>query len=245
MPTPEEITDPLLSTYVRVPPVGPGVCDLCHSQPSSGYVRCYSCMLTTQQVSRPVELVTPISLCERNSQLHWVLRAYKDSSSPSVRQRFCIQVAALVVRFLRSHRRCIEAAAAQSWEAMVVVPSSRQRPGAHPLEQALGLVSGWDQRLLTGLIPGSGGLDHQRADDRGYAAVAQVRGRSLLLLDDTFTTGARLQSAASALQLAGARVVGAVVVGRFVNPEYCAALVKRARARPYDFGRCCLEADGG
>jgi hypothetical protein len=77
---------------------------------------------------------------------------------------------------------------------------------------------------------------------RGHAARQQ---QILLLLDDTFTTGARLQSAASALQLAGARMAGAVVVDRFVNPEYCALLLKRARARPYDFGRCCLEVEGG
>jgi hypothetical protein len=82
MPTPEEITDPLLSTYVPVPPVGPGVCDLCHSQPSPGYTRCYSCTLTTQQVSRPVDLVVPISLCVRDSQLHWVLA---DTRRPQIR----------------------------------------------------------------------------------------------------------------------------------------------------------------
>jgi hypothetical protein len=47
----------------------------------------------------------------------------------------------------------------------------------------------------------------------------------MLLVDDTMTTGAKLQSAASALNLGGARVVAAVVLGRVIdvrdpnNPE--------------------------
>jgi hypothetical protein len=42
----------------------------------------------------------------------------------------------------------------------------------------------------------------------------------ILLIDDTFTSGARLQSAASALALAGATVVAAFTLGRFIRPDY-------------------------
>lgn len=68
-------------------------------------------------------------------------------------------------------------------------------------------------------------------------------GRHVLLLDDTFTTGAALQSAASALAVAGAQVVAAVVVGRVINPEFSAQageLWRSAAATPFDFERCCL-----
>jgi predicted amidophosphoribosyltransferase len=41
---------------------------------------------------------------------------------------------------------------------------------------------------------------------------------SVLIFDDTTTTGAAVQSAAAALRLAGARVVGALVMGRALAP---------------------------
>ncbi len=66
----------------------------------------------------------------------------------------------------------------------------------------------------------------------------------MLIIDDVFTTGAAVQSAASALSLAGARVSGACVLGRYIKPDYSEAarqLWERAVARkPFRFGRCCL-----
>ena len=89
-------------------------------------------------------------------------------------------------------------------------------------------------------------LDHRRADDLGFLVDADVGGARILLVDDTLTTGARVQSAASALQLAGGRVVAAVVVGRVIRPEWSkegAALWRAARSRRFSFETCCLERD--
>jgi adenine/guanine phosphoribosyltransferase-like PRPP-binding protein len=41
----------------------------------------------------------------------------------------------------------------------------------------------------------------------------------VLLLDDTWVSGASAQSAAAALRLAGASHVAAVILGRHVNPD--------------------------
>ncbi|MHB8325215.1 MAG: hypothetical protein ACYDHB_12485 [Candidatus Dormibacteria bacterium] len=74
-----------------------------------------------------------------------------------------------------------------------------------------------------------------------------MRGRRVLLLDDTFTTGAAPQSAASALAIAGAQEVVAVVVGRVIDPGFSAPagqLWRRVAALPFDFERCCLCASG-
>ena len=59
----------------------------------------------------------------------------------------------------------------------------------------------------------------------------------MLLVDNTFTSGARGQSAASALQLAGAHVA----VGRYVRPDYSPATQAfwdDARATRFDFETC-------
>jgi len=85
----------------------------------------------------------------------------------------------------------------------------------------------------------------RQASDAAYEVVADVAGLDLLLIDDTFTTGASIQSAASALQLAGANVVGAVVVGRVINPEFTPetkALWAKARGLPFRFATCCVSS---
>ncbi|HEY8200014.1 MAG TPA: hypothetical protein VII47_01535 [Actinomycetota bacterium] len=66
-----------------------------------------------------------------------------------------------------------------------------------------------------------------------------------VLLDDTFTSGARAQSAASSLHLAGAHVIAMVPIGRVINPGFsdeAATLLRRAREAPFDFNACCLES---
>ena len=47
---------------------------------------------------------------------------------------------------------------------------------------------------------------------------AGLAGLPVLVFDDSVTTGARAQSAAAALRLAGARVVGILAVGRALAP---------------------------
>jgi adenine/guanine phosphoribosyltransferase-like PRPP-binding protein len=88
-------------------------------------------------------------------------------------------------------------------------------------------------------------MGHNVASDGGFVAHTDVRGARVLVVDDTFTTGARAQSAASALQLAGARVVAIVPIGRVIDPnhgEHAQAYWTRRVGATFDFGRCCLEA---
>lgn len=66
--------------------------------------------------------------------------------------------------------------------------------------------------------------------------------------DDTFTTGATFQSAASALSLAGADVVAGVVVGRVItvgDPRFPVRDERWDEQRDvgFSFERCCLEAE--
>ena len=246
MATLAEVTDPLRSIFTFVPPVGLGVCDVCHGAPNERFSRCYSCWETVDQVSFPVQWVVPISLYRVGQQLHHVLRSYKDSSVPSLRQGSKVAVAAILGRFLSDHAPCIRTATGAAWDGIVVVPSTRDRPGQHPLEAALELLKNWPNEIINCLVRGDVEIAHGRADDRGFHVSNHVMGRALLLVDDTFTTGARLQSAASALHLAGARVVAGLVIGRVMNPDFnepTKTAWERNQAVPYSFERCCLEDD--
>jgi predicted phosphoribosyltransferase len=107
------------------------------------------------------------------------------------------------------------------------------------------MITPWDEDLVDALRKGPAHIGHTISDDAGFKIKQSVAGRSLLLVDDTLTTGARLQTAASALSLAGAKVVAAVVVGRVMNPDFSEPahqLWDRCRHVSYSFERCCLEA---
>jgi predicted amidophosphoribosyltransferase len=97
------------------------------------------------------------------------------------------------------------------------------------------------------LVRSGAAVHHARADHHAFAVARSVAGRRVLLVDDTWTTGARAESAASALSGAGAVVVGIVVVGRVVEPR---TGLERRRAwqeaceRPFDPWHCAAEDAG-
>jgi hypothetical protein len=125
---------------------------------------------------------------------------------------------ALVLVFLRDHGRCGWRQAGLAWPPthLAMVPSARGRPGMHPLRALIGpylscrwaeLVARTDYHQVRELDP-----------DRFLAG--PVPGGRILLLDDTWTTGASAQSAAMALRRAGASSIATVVLGRHINPEF-------------------------
>lgn len=247
MATVEEFTDPHLGTYTPPPPAGPGVCDVCHAVPGPEYTRCWSCHNSTESVNRPLKLIVPISLYRVGEQLHTVLKDYKRSPSERVRERHLYQVAAILHRFLREHARCIEQAAGGTWDTVTIVPSKQARAEPHPLENAIKLGKSLGplyRALLAADQPET--IDRVYGDIRGFKTIEDVTGRRILLIDDTFTSGATFQSAASRLALDRATVVAGVVIGRVIttgDPRYPAkdAFWEEQRRVAFSFDRCCLE----
>jgi predicted amidophosphoribosyltransferase len=239
-----DFTDPYIGMLTPPPPVGDGVCDICHGAPNPGWTRCRSCTQTMRQVTHPTHLVVPISLYEVPGQLHHVLRKYKDGYTEEIRAQLRPRVASLLWRFLSTHGEHITEAAGSNWDLITSVPSSGQRDGQHPLERAIALVRPLAEQHEVLLERGPGALNHNQASDDGYTVIRNVEGENILVVDDTFTSGARIQSAASALSLAGANVVAAVPIGRVINPAFSDAtreLWAAACARGFDFEVCALE----
>jgi predicted amidophosphoribosyltransferase len=245
MPSVEEFTDPHTDDYTPVPLAGAGICATCHNAPRAGYPRCSSCFKTARQVASPLELVVPISLYRVGEQLHTVLRGYKSASDATVRERLLMQVGATLHRFLRDHRQCIEGAAGTGWDTITIVPSTEPREGPHPLERAVLLSRSARRQYRSLLEPDRPELiQHGQASDEGFGVSGEVDGLRVLLVDDTFTTGATLQSAASTLTRAGATVVAGVVIGRVINPDFddeTRELWERQRGRRFDFDVCCIK----
>lgn len=241
MATTAELTDPYLHIFTRVPPAGPGICPICHRPPNAGFTLCWSCDRTTSQVSRPLQRVVPISLYKVGDQLHTWLRGYKDDRDGALRARLTTRVAATLGRFLRRHARCV---APDGWDVVTTVPSTADRPGVHPLVRALSLLGPYREEYVPLLAPGPVAIGHNRAHDDGFRMTEPADGRRVLLIDDTFTSGGRVQSAASCLQLNGAKVVAAVIIGRVFDPHFGAdaeRIWEEARAQLFTFDACCLE----
>jgi hypothetical protein len=86
-------------------------------------------------------------------------------------------------------------------------------------------------------------VGHNHASDDAFRVAAQVGYSRVLLIEDTFTSGARAQSAASALRLAGAAQVAVLTVGRVIKPDWnenCLRIWGEASSKIFDFSKCCL-----
>lgn len=243
MATAEQYTDPYIAAYRRVPPVGDGVCSVCHTGTPTGDTVCNSCAVTMGQVTHPVRSVLPISLYEVPDQYWNVLRYYKDGSRPEVQSQLGTVVAATLARFGVAHWSCIVKMMGGEPTVVTTVPSSRGRTGEHPLTCAVRRSARLKPRYAHILAKGPGKIGHRWAADDGYIATRKLRGERVLLIEDTFTTGGRAQSAASALRLAGAVSVGVVTAGRVIDPDWnenCRRVWDYARRKPFTFEVCAL-----
>ena len=252
MATDVEITDPKLSVYVPVPPAGaPGVCRICHGATTFRdddryWPTCWNCR---DIPAHGVRLIVPVSLVHTSeSQLYAAARDYKSPSiSEAARSTHSLFLAATLQRYLREHRSCISDAADAEWETITVVPSAGGRPLPHPLEtsvQRAPALREEHERLLrwTGQE-----IDHTHPNPAAFEPITDIEGSKILLIDDTFTSGANIQSAAAAIAAGGGHVVAAAPVGRVIDtrgerfPEKL-DFWRGQRGMAFSFETCCLEA---
>jgi hypothetical protein len=180
----------------------------------------------------------PISLYSIPSQLHHVLRHYKDAP----RAGLDVQAICMLMYFLALHQECIESVGG-AWDFVTNVPSSSGRSGTHPLVKAMAKVPALHAQYRDVLTRGPGNLGHLIASDDGFTVTAPIHGQRVLLVDDTYTSGARAQSAASAIALAGGIVSAVVPVGRVINPQFSPTTKdywSTCAASPFDWAVCCV-----
>jgi predicted phosphoribosyltransferase len=238
MPTVRELSAPY-ENYMLVPHPGPDVCRVCRTF-TDGFDRCYVCAHTEQWA----DAVAPISYSIAGEQLHHELASYKRLTG-EVARRLTAQLAAVLWRFLDIHERCVAAAAGTSaFELVATVPSGdRQRDESHPLRRIVGELAGPTRDRHERLLERSKHPVTGREFSAGkYVATRRLPGQPVLLIDDTWTTGANAQSAAAALKAGGAGPVGVVVIGRHIKRDWQDNDRRlRALARPFDWERCALQ----
>jgi hypothetical protein len=189
--------------------------------------------VVARRLGHPLTPVAPVRLCPLPGPLYTVLLGYKESPVAEARVRFGAIVRVLLRTFLAAHAGRLAAALGGPIDLVLLVPSTH-RPGTAPL----GLVDGlgcdvaaalptarWAPDLLRRAVPpgGSPPVAHMRPDPAAFSPHAgdtdALAGARAVLLDDTYVSGARAQSAAAALQRAGARAALIVPLGRVLRPD--------------------------
>jgi hypothetical protein len=147
-------------------------------------------------------------------------------------------------RFLRDHEPCLaRRVEVERFQLVTTVPSGDQaRDATHPLPHIVGELVGHTADRYRRLLARSGTPVGERAIDPGkFSPTKELAGEAVLLVDDTWTTGASAQSAAGALKTSGAGKVAVLVIGRHVNPEYRDNAERlRALPRGFDWDRCAV-----
>ena len=234
LPAPRPAGSLLLPAAGTVPPG----CDVCRGPVRPGFARCYQCgrhdLLGHGLLA---DAVVPISYSIRGTAFADDLWRYKWWRAPAASAQ--ASVLALLLAFLADHGACVwRHAGMPPAGRLAVVPTGSGRPDPHPL---LRLVSPCLRLPPCPLAirPGRQGRD---LDLDRFRAGPIPPGASVLLLDDTWVSGASAQSAAAALKRAGARHVAVVVLGRHVNPDDPAAARLLAGLAParYDPSACAV-----
>ena len=234
-----ELSDPY-GNFMLAPRHGPAVCEVCLNL-TDGFARCYACT----HLEHRLDVVLPISYSVAAGQLHHALRGYKRFEG-EVARRLGLQLAAVMWRFLDVHERCIaRAARIAGFDLVTTVPSGDRELDVrrrHPLAWLIGEVVGPTRdRYRPLLLRSEAPVERRAFSDAKFVARERLEGRSVLLVDDTWTTGASAQSAAAALRSAGAERVAAVVIGRHINAGWHDnARRLRAMETPFDWQHCAL-----
>lgn len=231
----------LIRSLVAPPADGEGICPRCRTWADKDFDckghagECENCREVRMALDMDPLRFAVVSMYKKPSDLRDWLTRYKgrDDEEDAYEPAFVDIVRSIVGRFVIEHGEALESAAGP-FDAIVVVPST-SRSGPHPLEAVLESLD-LDTPLLQLLERGAGDLGFRRPTKDGFKVASDHESMRVLLVDDVYTTGSRLNSAAAALTVGGHQISASLVLARRINPAYndrAAALWQSARSTPF------------
>jgi len=199
---------------------------VCCGPAPTGFTHCFACRHVVRSLGLTLSPALPARLCPIPSTLYSVLVAYKEAALGEARRRDGTVVCALLGEHMATQRDRVAGRLDGLPDHVVPVPST-SRPDGSPLGRVDGLPAAavapfpsasWSPALLRRAAAPVG---HMRPSPQAFAVPEPraVIGSRVVLIDDTYVSGARAQSAAAALRLAGARSVVIVAAGRVLRPD--------------------------
>lgn len=197
------------------------LCDLCGT-PCGGYPNCFKC----GQVFRPgnfgsllPDVCAPLFYAIRGTQSGVDVRAYKD---PFPTEQVLNRIKIVFYFFLELHRECLGVKTGLAPSHVVAVPSGTGRVN-HPLVDVLLPFAGrvLEQRSVRRLAPPRAEGERQESIAPGLFDVGSFSsGDHVVVVEDTWTTGANCLSVAVAVRQAGAGTVSVVPLARYLNSRH-------------------------
>ena len=204
---------------------GYAICRSCDGPTQEEFGLCFCCTTLVRQLRMPLAPVVAITPYRLGDGMHRLLRGYKDAPVADQRTAHTARLADILRRWLDVNTGRLQLRFRGPWNTVVTVPSSH-RPAGAPVDALVATVPTLTRLRRCMLVRGPEVTDHLVASARGFTVTAGVgsdaldcRARRALVVDDSFTTGARAQSAVAALRRAGIGVAGVLVVGRAVAPD--------------------------
>lgn len=224
-------------------PTPTDACDECGQPCSVGYATCQDC----DRMRSYIDGFVPASYSLADG-LEPLVATYKDGT-PDTRWQ-AKPLGCLLWAMFRKHAQCFQDLLGPD-PIYTWVPSNNHDRGFDHLQEIIFSVKGfgtkypWEggviERDFAQLRPG-----RKQVKPAAYRVTKDVEGRSVLLFDDVWTTGASMISASAALKQSGAATVLGVTLGRQFNSmnNYGSAqmILKTIRSRGWTFDDCSLES---
>lgn len=221
----------------------PGICSYCHGANWRATPSCPTCNGHHASLGRTkADFIVPISYALDTMQHARNLRSYKQPNPSDAALRI---LTALFESFLDLHFACLCNVAGGSLTHYITVPTTKNRTN-HPLDLICASLP--LRRLHAVAQPGAfdNGNSHRLDLDGFKLPEEDLNGQRILVIEDTWAAGARVQSLAHLLKRAGAKSVIAVVLGRWVSSGFDngAHLVEAIKdSGPLDPTRCVLHQE--
>lgn len=207
----------ILPALMRNPLSAAGVaCSVCAAPIDPHEKLCWRCLGQRQQWGDQLaDIIVPLTYAgARNRQAMQDLWQYKNSDVPQVRQLALYRLSHLSWWAVVHHAQCLDRLAGPV-TALTTVPSGHAgaRVDGHPIER----LAIHPRPLVRVHLVRTRDAAARDIDPDSLQLTGRVRGQHVLLVDDTWTTGASTQGAAIALRRAGAARVSVLVLGRWLN----------------------------
>lgn len=190
MATVAELSAPYENHLRPVLPAGYGVCRTCHTSVVGNWPDCYPCNQSHGLLTEEANAVDFIALAVKGEQLARELRVYK-AARASVDHGSRYGLAAVLWRWLSIHEACVATTAGvDQFPIVTTVPSTQGRLN-HPLNDLVHGIVGTTRDRAQNLLTANPAIKPGReAHNERFIASRALDGEPVLVIDDTWTTGA-------------------------------------------------------
>lgn len=216
-PGPADLTvllQSLAGTYLRNPLRTNGGCARCAGVTNPGFAECFQCGRVYGD--RLPNLAGFMTYAADGTQAGHLMYGYK-ARTPLSEHRLVVTL--LLQRALVSHAACPERITGKPITHWTTVPSTKDRPGPHPLRGLVGRFRPEPELVLHHVV-GVASQRKQIVPDL-FRTSDRVPWRShVLVVDDTWTSGGIVLSAVHAIRAADASAVTALCVARWLGFDF-------------------------